>query len=142
MANTIAKSAVSKIIEAAQHRLQKEGRPRISAQTLFLRVAQAAGFKCRRHLVAEFTAVKPIVATMVANGLLDFHYVEGGTSFYTVNGVDPATGNSAHPAGEASAEIDPHHLGEEENSQHLQALKLLAKRCGTLTCPALRRRKR
>lgn len=141
MANTIAKSAVSKIIEAVQHRLQKEGRPRISAQTLFIRVAQSAGFKCRRHLVSEFTAVKPIVATMVANGLLDFHYVEGGTSFYTVNGVDPATGNSAHPAGEASAEIDPHHLPDGEDSLHLQALQLLAKKVWHVNLPRLEKAK-
>lgn len=141
MANTIAKSAVSKIIEAVQKRLQKEGRPRIPAQTLFIKVAQSAGFKCRRNIVSEFTAVKPIVATMVANGLLDFHYVEGGTSYYTVNGVDPATGNSAHPAGEASAEIDPHHLPEGENSLHLQALQLLAKKVWHVNMPRLEKAK-
>lgn len=141
MANTIAKSAVSKIIEAVQKRLHKEGRPRIPAQTLFIKVAQAAGFKCRRNIVSEFTAVKPVVATMVANGFLDFHYVEGGTSFYTVNGVNPMTGNSAHPAGEASAEIDSNHLPEGENSLHLQALQLLAKKVWHVNMPRLEKAK-
>lgn len=141
MANTIAKSATYKIIEAVQKRLQKEGRPRISAQTLFIRVAQSAGFKCRRNIVSEFTAVKPVVAKMVADGLLDFHYVEGGTSFYTVNGVNPMTGNSAHPAGDAVADIDQHHLPEGENSLHLQALQLLAKKVWHVNMPRLEKAK-
>lgn len=107
-------------------RLQKAGRPRVVAQTVFITAARACGLQAARSLVSDMTAVKPLVRAMVADGSLVFHHVEGGTSFYTIPSVDSMTGNTAHAPGEASFEVDPRHIGED--CLHLQAGKLIASR--------------
>nr|DAQ74808.1 MAG TPA: DNA directed RNA polymerase [Caudoviricetes sp.] len=106
--------------------LQKQGRPRVPAQSLFIAACRAAGLEARRNLVSDFTAVKPLVRALVASGDVEFHHVEGGTSFYTVPSIDPATGNSARPAGQGVAEPDDLRLPED--SLHSRALSLLAKK--------------
>lgn len=107
-------------------RLQKAGRPRVVAQTVFITAARACGLQATRNIVADLTAVKPLIRAMVADGSLVFHHVEGGTSYYTIPSVDGMTGNTAHQAGGASFEVDPRHIGED--CLHLQAGKLIASR--------------
>lgn len=107
-------------------RLQKAGRPRVVAQTVFITAARACGLQATRNIVSDMTAVKPLVRAMVADGSLVFHHVEGGTSYYTIPSVDGMTGNTAHTPGNASFEIDPRHIGED--CLHLQAGKLIASR--------------
>lgn len=106
--------------------LQKAGRPRVVAQTVFITAARACGMQATRNIVSDMTAVKPLVRAMVADGSLVFHHVEGGTSYYTIPSVDGMTGNTAHQAGAASFEVDPRHIGED--CLHLQAGRLLASR--------------
>lgn len=107
-------------------RLQKAGRPRVVAQTVFITAARACGLQATRNIVSDMTAVKPLVRAMVADGSLVFHHVEGGTSYYTIPSVDGMTGNTAHTPGEATFEVDPRHIGED--CLHLQAGKLIASR--------------
>lgn len=107
-------------------RLQKAGRPRVVAQTVFITAARACGLKATRNIVADLTAVKSLIRAMVADGSLVFHHVEGGTSYYTIPSVDGMTGNAAHQAGGAAFEVDPRHIGED--CLHLQAGKLIAAR--------------
>lgn len=107
-------------------RLQKAGRPRVVAQTVFITAARACGLQATRNIVSDMTAVKPLVRAMVADGSLVFHHVEGGTSYYTIPSVDGMTGNTAHQAGGASFEVDPRHIGED--CLHLQAGRLIASR--------------
>lgn len=106
--------------------LQKAGRPRVVAQTVFITAARACGMQATRNIVSDMTAVKPLVRAMVADGSLVFHHVEGGTSYYTIPSVDGMTGNTAHQAGAASFEVDPRHIGED--CLHLQAGRLIASR--------------
>lgn len=106
--------------------LTKAGRPRVVAQTVFSTAARASWLECTRAIVGDFTCVKPVIRAMVADGSLAFHYVENGTSFYTIPSMDPATGNTAHAPGEATFEVDPRHIGED--CLHLQAGKLIASR--------------
>lgn len=106
--------------------LQKQGRPRVPAQSLFIAACRAAGLDAKRNLVQDFTAVKPLVRALCTAGDVEFHYVENGTSFYTVPSIDPATGNSARPAGQGVAEPDELRLPAE--SLHSRALSLLAKK--------------
>lgn len=108
-------------------RLQKAGRPRVVAQTVFITAARACGLQATRNIVSDMTAVKPLVRAMVADGSLVFHHVEGGTSYYTVPSVDGMTGNTAHAPGEASFEVDPRHIVGED-CLHSQAGRLLASR--------------
>lgn len=107
-------------------RLQKAGRPRVVAQTVFITAARVCGLQATRNIVADLTAVKPLIRAMVADGSLAFHHVEGGTSYYTIPSVDGMTGNTAHTPGNASFEVDPRHIGE--GCLHLQAGKLIASR--------------
>lgn len=107
-------------------RLQKAGRPRVVAQTVFITAARACGLQATRSIVADLTAVKPLIRAMVADGSLVFHHVEGGTSYYTIPSVDGMTGNTAHTPGNASFEVDPRHIGED--CLHLQAGKMIASR--------------
>lgn len=107
-------------------RLQKAGRPRVVAQTVFITAARACGLQATRNIVSDMTAVKPLVRAMVADGSLVFHHVEGGTSYYTIPSVDGMTGNTAHTPGEATFEVDPRHI--EQDCLHLQAGKLIASR--------------
>ena len=107
-------------------RLQKAGRPRVVAQTVFITAARACGLQATRNIVADLTAVKPLIRGLVADGSLVFHMVEGGTSYYTIPTVDGMTGNTAHTPGNASFEIDSRHIGED--CLHLQAGKLIASR--------------
>ena len=107
-------------------RLQKAGRPRVVAQTVFITAARACGLQATRNIIADMTAVKPLVRAMVADGSLVFHHVEGGTSYYTVPSVDGMTGNTAHTPGEATFEVDPRHIGED--CLHSQAGRLIASR--------------
>lgn len=106
--------------------LKKAGRPRVPAQTVFMHASRASWLDCTRAIVSDFTCVKPLIRSMVAGGMLEFHYIENGTSFYTIPSMDPATGNTAHAPGEASFEVDPRHI--EEDCLHLQAGKLIASR--------------
>lgn len=106
--------------------LQRAGRPRVVAQTVFITAARACGLQATRNIVSDMTAVKPLVRAMVADGSLVFHHVEGGTSYYTIPSVDGMTGNTAHAPGEATFEIDPRHIGED--CLHSQAGKLIASR--------------
>lgn len=106
--------------------LQKQGRPRVPAQTVFFAACKAAGLEATRNIVSDFTAVKPLIRSLVADGSLQFQHVEGGTSYYRIPGINPMTGNSARPAGQGVAE--PDELRLQEDSLHLQALKLLAKK--------------
>lgn len=105
--------------------LQKAGQPRVVAQTLFSAVARAAGLSASRNLVNDFTSVKPIVKEMCLRGNVEFHHVEGGTSYYTIPSIDSYTGNSAHPVGGASVEASKHFV---EGTPHLQAARLIASR--------------
>lgn len=107
-------------------RLQKTGRPRVVAQTVFITAARACGLQATRNIVSDMTAVKPLIRAMVADGSLVFHHVEGGTSYYVIPSVDGMTGNTAHQAGGASFEVDPRHIGED--CLHLQAGRLIASR--------------
>lgn len=107
-------------------RLQKAGRPRVVAQTVFITAARACGLQATRNIVSDMTAVKPLVRAMVADGSLVFHHVEGGTSYYTIPSVDGMTGNTAHTPGEATFEVDPRHIGE--GCLHLQTGRLIASR--------------
>ena len=107
-------------------RLQKAGRPRVVAQTVFITAARACGLQATRNIVSDMTAVKPLIRAMVADGSLEFHVVENGTSFYTIPSMNPATGNTAHAPGNASFEVDPRHIGED--CLHLQAGRLIASR--------------
>ena len=107
-------------------RLQRAGRPRVVAQTVFITAARACGLQATRKIVNDMTAVKPLVRAMVADGSLVFHHVEGGTSYYTIPSVDGMTGNTAHTPGEATFEVDPRHIGED--CLHLQAGGLIASR--------------
>jgi hypothetical protein len=106
--------------------LQKAGRPRVVAQTVFITAARACGLQATRNIVSDMTAVKPLVRAMVADGSLVFHHVEGGTSYYTIPSVDGMTGNTAHQAGGATFEVNPRHI--EEDCLHLQAGRLIASR--------------
>lgn len=106
--------------------LQKQGRPRVVAQSMFIAACRAVGLEARRNIVADFTAVKPLIRALVADGSIEFHHREGGASFYTVPSIDPMTGNSARPAGQGVAEPDTLRLPE--GSLHSQALTLLAKK--------------
>ena len=106
--------------------LQKAGRPRVVAQTVFIAATRACGLQATRNIVSDMTAVKPLVRAMVADGSLVFHHVEGGTSYYTIPSVDGMTGNTAHTPGEATFEVDPRHI--EQDCLHLQAGKLIASR--------------
>lgn len=106
--------------------LQKQGRPRVPAQSLFIAACRAAGLDAKRNLVQDFTAVKPLVRALCAAGDVEFHYVENGTSFYTIPSINPLTGNSARPAGQGVAEPDDLRL--HKDSLHSQALTLLAKK--------------
>lgn len=107
-------------------RLQKAGRPRVVAQTVFITAARACGLQATRNIVSDMTAAKPLIRAMVADGSLVFHHVEGGTSYYTIPSVDGMTGNTAHTPGEATFEVDPRHI--EQDCLHLQAGKLIASR--------------
>lgn len=106
--------------------LQRAGRPRVVAQTVFITAARACGLQATRNIVSDMTAVKPLIRAMVADGSLVFHHVEGGTSYYIIPSVDGMTGNTAHTPGEASFEVDPRHIGED--CLHSQAGKLIASR--------------
>lgn len=106
--------------------LHKQGRPRVTAQTVFFAACKAAGLAASRNLVGDFTAVKPLVRALVADGSLQFQHVEGGTSYYRIPGINPMTGNSARPAGQGVAEPDDLRLPKD--SLHSQALSLLAKK--------------
>lgn len=106
--------------------LQKQGRPRVTAQTVFFAACKAAGLDARRNIVGDFTAVKPLIRALVADGSLEFQHVEGGTSYYRIPPINPMTGNSARPAGQGVAE--PDELRLPKDSLHSQALNLLAKK--------------
>ena len=106
--------------------LKKAGRPRVPAQTVFMHASRASWLECTRAIVGDFTQVKPLIRAMVADGSLEFHHVENGTSFYTIPSMDAATGNTAHAPGEAAFEVDPTHIGED--CLHLQAGRLIASR--------------
>lgn len=106
--------------------LQKAGRPRVVAQTVFMHASRASWLDCTRAIVSDFTQVKPIIRSMVAGGMLEFHHVENGTSFYTIPSMDPATGNTAHAPGEAVFDVDEHHITEP--CLHSQAGALIASR--------------
>lgn len=106
--------------------LKKAGRPRVPAQTVFMHASRASWLDCTRAIVSDFTCVKPLIRSMVAGGMLEFHYIENGTSFYTIPSMDPATGNTAHTPGEATFEVDPRHI--EQDCLHLQAGRLIASR--------------
>lgn len=107
-------------------RLQKAGRPRVVAQTVFITVARVCGLQATRNIISDMTAVKPLIRAMVADGSLAFHHVEGGTSYYTIPSVDGMTGNTAHQAGSATFEVDQKHIAED--CLHLQAGRLIASR--------------
>lgn len=106
--------------------LQKAGRPRVVAQTVFITAARACGLQATRNIVSDMTAVKPLIRAMVTDGSLVFHHIEGGTSYYIIPSVDGMTGNTAHAPGNASFEVDPRHIGED--CLHLQAGRLIASR--------------
>lgn len=106
--------------------LKKAGRPRVPAQTVFMHASRASWLGCTRAIVSDFTQVKPIIRSMVAGGMLEFHHVENGTSFYTIPSMDPATGNTAHAPGEAVFDVDEHHIPEP--CLHSQAGALIASR--------------
>ena len=106
--------------------LKKAGRPRVPAQTVFTHASRASWLDCTRAIVSDFTQVKPIIRSMVAGGMLEFHHVENGTSFYTIPSMDPATGNTAHAPGEAVFDVDEHHITEP--CLHSQAGALIASR--------------
>lgn len=106
--------------------LQKAGRPRVPAQTVFMHASRASWLDCTRAIVSDFTCVKPLIRSMVAGGMLEFHHVENGTSFYTIPSMDPATGNTAHAPGEAVFDVDEHHITEP--CLHSQAGRLIASR--------------
>lgn len=106
--------------------LQKQGRPRVTAQTVFFAACKAAGLEARRHIVSDFTQVKPLIRALCADRALEFQHVEGGTSYYRVTSINPLTGNSARPAGQGVAEPDDLRL--HKDSLHSQALTLLAKK--------------
>ena len=106
--------------------LKKAGRPRVVAQTVFMHASRASWLDCTRAIISDFTQVKPIIRSMVASGMLEFHHVENGTSFYTIPSMDPATGNTAHAPGEAVFDVDGHHITEP--CLHSQAGRLNASR--------------
>lgn len=106
--------------------LQKQGRPRVTAQTAFFAACKAAGLDARRHIVNDFTQVKPLIRALCADRSLEFQHVEGGTSYYRVTSINPLTGNSARPAGQGVAEPDDLRLPKD--SLHSQALNLLARK--------------
>lgn len=122
------------LAQRAIDRVRASGQPKQVAQNTMQAVARACGLDVERDATTDLTAIKPVMRELVASGAITFHHVEGGTSYYNVQGVDPLVGNSARPVGQGQVRKD---WRVREGTIHARVLELFARKPWTVNVERL-----